>query len=122
MIETEYRPLHPDERAILVWLLTNGPDDAKEFLPQLEFLQARRYCKCGCPSIEFSLPLEVSQAGTPPISLRTNVLGKSGNYDVGVMLVAGYGVLSELELYTFEDRVEPFDLPTIDSLKYEQAK
>jgi hypothetical protein len=122
MIETEYRPLSSEERAILEWLLKNGPENAKEFLPQLEFIQARRHCKCGCPSIEFSLPLEVPQAGTPPISLRTNVLGKSGIYDVGVMLVAGYGVLSELELYTFEDRVDPFDLPAIDGLKYEQAK
>jgi len=103
-------------------MLMNGPGNAQEFLPRLEFLRARRYCKCGCPSIESSLPVEVPQAGTPPISLRTNVLGKSGNYDVGVMLVAGYGLLSELELYTFEDRVDPFDLPAIESLKYERAK
>jgi hypothetical protein len=122
MIETDYRPLSSDERATLEWLLMNGPENAKEFLPQLEFIQARRYCKCGCPSIEFSLPLEVPLAGTPPISLRTNVLGRSGNYDVGIMLVAGYGVLSELEIYTFEAIADPFDLPTIDSLKYVQVK
>ena len=53
MDAADYRPLSEKERELLVWLLEHGPIDAVNFLPQLDIIEARSSCNCGCPSIEF---------------------------------------------------------------------
>ena len=114
MDSVDYRPLTAEELEILVWLLDHGPREAKNFLPQLDVLRARKYCKCGCPSIEFSVPVDAAYIET---RMRVSFTGRSGKYEVGLMLVARAGVLSELEVHTFGENDGPFTLPNIASLK-----
>jgi hypothetical protein len=49
--------------------------------------------------------------------MRAYFLGRSGEDEVGLMLTAGFGVLSELAIYTFGEVDHPFDLPAIDTLR-----
>jgi hypothetical protein len=44
-------------------------------------------------------------------------VGRSGMDEVGLILGAGFGVLSQLEIYTFGEIDYPFDLPDIDTLR-----
>lgn len=64
MEDAEYRALGGRERDLLVWLLEHGPTDATNFIPQLDVIEARNSCSCGCPSIEFSVPVD-SRTSTP---------------------------------------------------------
>ena len=116
MEATGYRPLSDKERGLLVWLLEHGPTDATNFLPQLEIMEVRSSCRCGCPSIEFSVPVD-SPSIAYPQGMRAYFLGRSGEDEVGLMLSAGSGVLSELEVYTFGEVDYPFDLPDIRTLR-----
>jgi hypothetical protein len=49
--------------------------------------------------------------------MRAHFLGRSGDDEVGLMLTAGSGVLSGLEVYTFGEVDHPFDLPAINTLR-----
>ena len=49
--------------------------------------------------------------------MRAHFTGVTQGYEVGLMLIAGSGVLSELEVYTFAENEGPFGLPEIGSLK-----
>ena len=83
-----YRPLSDGERAVIVWLLEHGPMDATK----LEVIEARSCCSCGCPSIEFSVPIEAPFIASP-MGMRLFAVGHTGTDKVGVMLTAGSGVL-----------------------------
>ena len=96
-MDTDYRPLRLQEPAVLTWLLQQEPAGASNFIPQLDVLTARCYCKCGCPSIEFNVPLEAPFI-QEPIGMRAYHSGKSAEYDVGLMLTAGNGTLTGLEV------------------------
>jgi hypothetical protein len=117
MEAADYRPLSDKERELLVWLLEHGPIDATNFLPQMGIIEARSSCSCGCPSIEFSLPVDSPFIDSPQ-GMRANFLGRSGEDEVGLTLTAGGGVLSELEVYTFGEVDHPFALPTINTLRF----
>jgi hypothetical protein len=97
------------------WVLEHGPINATNFLPT-GTIEARSSCSCGCPSIEFSVPADTSFIDSPQ-GMRAHFLGRSGEDEVGLMLTAGSGVLSELEVYTFGEVDHPFDLPAIDTLR-----
>jgi len=116
MNTAEYRPLTVEERDLLVWLLEHGGPEARNFLPQLEVIQARPSCGCGCPSIEFIVPIDA-----PYIHLTDGIsghfAGRSADRDVGLILFAGSGVLSELEVFTFGGIDHPFGLPNIETLR-----
>jgi hypothetical protein len=90
---------------------------ARNFLPQLDIIQARNNCTCGCPSIEFNVPVEAPYIETPQ-AMRACFTGRSDEYEVGLMLVAGFGVLSELEIYVFGENEGPFGLPEVGTIKY----
>ena len=104
------------EHELIVWLLEHNTPDARNFLPQLDVMSARSSCDCGCPSIEFSVPLEAPFIETP-LGMRAFFSGLTEGREVGLMLIAGGGVLSELEVYTFGDSDGPFGLPDIATLK-----
>jgi hypothetical protein len=101
---------------MIAWLLENGPAGAENFSPSLESITARSNCDCGCPSIEFSVPSDV-----PPVDYRGSMMadftGVADGYSVGLMLVAGFGVLSELEVYIFGECNGIFGLPAIENLR-----
>ena len=116
MAAESYRPLSKGERELIVWLLEHGPSGATNFLPQLDVISARNNCTCGCPSIEFSVPVE-SPYIDAPLGMRMHFTGTADGYNIGLMLVAGSGVPSELEVYTYGGNDGPFGLPQIDTLK-----
>ena len=91
-----YRPLTMQEHELLTWLLEHGPPDAVNLLPLLNILQTRSSCTCGCPSIEFSVPVDAPYAERP-LGMRVHYTGQVDEYEVGLMLLAGSGVLSDLE-------------------------
>jgi len=99
MAAGNYRPLTGQERELIVWLLEHGPSDAKNFLPQLDVMPARSSCDCGCPSIEFSVPLEAPYIETP-LGTRACFTGVTKGYEAGLMLTAGSGALSELDYHS----------------------
>ena len=99
-----------------MWLLEHGPSEARNFIPQLDDLSARNNCKCGCPSIEFSVPVESPYIDVP-MGMRVHFTGKADGDDVELMLTAVSGVLSELEVYTYGENEGPFGLPEIATLK-----
>lgn len=113
---TDYRPLTDKERTLLAWLLEHGPIHATNFLPQLAIIEARSSCSCGCPSIEFSVPVDSPFIDSPQ-AMRAHFVGRLGDDEVGLMLAAGNGVLSELEVSIFGEVDHPFDLPAIDTLQ-----
>jgi hypothetical protein len=82
----------------------------------LGIIEARGSCSCGCPSIEFSVAVDSPFIGSPQ-GMRAYFLGRSGEDEVGLMLIAGSGVLSGLEVYTFGEIDHPFDLPAINTLR-----
>ncbi len=52
-----------------------------------------------------------------PLGMRASFTGTADAYEVGLTLVAGSGVLSELEVYTFGGNDGPFGLPELETLK-----
>jgi hypothetical protein len=116
MEAADYRPLSDKEHELLVWLLEHGPINATNFLPQLGIIEARSSCSCGCPSIEFSVPVDSPFIDSPQ-AMTAHFLGRSGENEVGLMLTAGGGVLSELDVYTFGEVDHPFHLPAIDTMR-----
>ncbi len=116
MESSEYRPLSIREREVLVWLLNHGPEDATNFLPQLDLLEARNSCACGCPSVEFSVPVDVASMASPQ-GMRLFAEGHTGTDAVGLMLTADSGVLLDLEVYTYGGVDHAFDLPLLHTLR-----
>jgi hypothetical protein len=116
MENSEYRPLSDREREVLLWLLEHGPEDATNFLPQLDLVEARSSCSCGCPSIEFSVPVDAPFIHSPQ-GMRLFAEGHTGTDEVGIMLTAGSGVLSDLEVYTYGGVDHAFGLPLLDTLR-----
>jgi hypothetical protein len=115
MVDT-CRPVTSQERSLLTWLIEHCPRYTKTLLAQLESVEARSSCSCGCPSIQFRLPSE-----RPAVSSLQEILadfiGTSGQYTVGLILFARAGVLSELEVYSFDGNEGSFGLPAIESPK-----
>lgn len=116
MESPEYRPLSDREREVLVWLLNHGPEGASSFLPQLDFVEARSSCSCGCPSIDFSLPVDAPFDHSLQ-GMRLFAEGHTGTDEVGIMLTVGSGVLSDLEVYTYGGVDHAFGLPLLDTLR-----
>lgn len=117
MTETiQYHPLSDREREVLIWLLQHGPEDATNFLPQIDVVEARSTCSCGCPSIEFNVPLDSPFVHSPQ-GMRIHATGNSGADEVGVILTAANGVLSELEVFTWGGVDHAFGLPLVETLR-----
>jgi hypothetical protein len=116
MAAGNYRPLTVREHEVLVWLLEHCPTDARNFLRQLDLISARSSCDSGCPSIEFSVPVDATYIDAP-MGMRADFKGTADGYELGLTLVAGSGVLSELEVYTFGGNDGPFGLPELETLK-----
>jgi hypothetical protein len=114
--ELAYRPLTREEHEFLTWLLKHSQPEATDFLPQLEVLKARSSCDCGCPSIEFTVPIEAPYI-EPARQVEIKFSGMSGEVSVGLFLLTGGGVLSELEVFSFGGVDHPFGLPDVNKLQ-----
>jgi hypothetical protein len=111
------RPLTAEERTLLEWLIANGSEDAKTYSPQLADLGVVGTCTCGCPTIDLAMGAR-DQRKTVPSKILADFVGTTPEgIEVGVILHAREGEISELEVYAIADATEPFRLPTIESLK-----
>jgi len=116
----ENRPLTRQERTLTEWLIANGVPEARSFRAQLDHLRVVGRCSCGCPTVD--LAVESSQGSTAGASLiLADYIGVTPEgIEVGVILHAREGKLSELEVYSLgktDTTNRTFDLPAIESLK-----
>ena len=111
----ENRPLSPDERALIEWLIANGVPEAKGFAHQLEGLHVVGRCGCGCPTVDLATA-DDDASTTGPSHILAEFLGLTPQgSEVGVILHTREGKLSELEIYELEEPAR--SLPTIGSLE-----
>ena len=116
-IRRERRPLTEEERILLGWLLANGSPEAKPYLSQIANVNVVGKCTCGCPTIDLALG-DHGQRKTAPSIILADFVGKAPEgIEVGVILHAREGEISELEVYAIPDWKGPFNLPTVESLK-----
>jgi hypothetical protein len=116
-IRPERRPLTEEEQKLLEWLLVNGSPEAKPYISQIANVNVVGKCTCGCPTIDLALGNR-EQRKTAPSIILADFTGKTPEgIEVGVIVHAREGEISELELYAIPDWKGPFNLPSIESLK-----
>jgi len=116
-IQPERRPLSEAELKLLEWLLNNGTSEAKPYISQILSINVVGRCTCGCPSIDLALG-DHKQRKTGASTILADFVGKSPEGgEVGVIVHARGGEISELEVYVIDDWNGLFGLPSIESLK-----
>jgi hypothetical protein len=116
-IRPERRLLTEEERKLLEWLLANGSPEAKPYISQIANVNVVGKCTCGCPTIDLALGNR-EQRKTAPSIILADFTGKTPEgIEVGVIVHAREGEISELEVYAIPDWKGPFNLPSIESLK-----
>ena len=116
-IRPERRPLTEEERKLLEWLLANGSPEAKPYLSQIANVNVVGKCTCGCPTVDLALGGHEQRKTAPSIILADFVGKAPEGIEVGVIVHAREGEISELEVYAIPDWKGPFSLPTVESLK-----
>jgi hypothetical protein len=113
----EERPLKDEERRLMEWLLQHGEPEAVAYLAQLDRTSVVSRCDCGCPSVDLAVDGRAASSSGPSDMLG-DVIGVSPEgVDVGVILHARGGLLSELEIYSRGDLSKSYALPEINTLK-----
>jgi hypothetical protein len=107
--------LSEEERTLIEWLIANGIPEAKNYTQQLEDLHVVSHCSCGCPTLDLAVLND--QASTEgPSQILADFLGITPEgLQVGVILHAREGQISELEVYPLDETVGK-SLPTIETL------
>jgi hypothetical protein len=117
-IRPERRELNKEERLLLEWLIANGNADARQYASQIAGISVVGTCTCGCPTIDLATVDIVNNKKTAPSHILADFVGKTPEgIEVGVILHAREGAISELEVYAIPDVTGPFSLPSIESLK-----
>ena len=105
------RPLSPEERALMEFLLSAEFPGRDELRSQLDSVEAIGACECGCGTV--SLQVAKSAAG---VSAEKPIPVKAYGELVDVILLARNGFLSSLEL-VFHDPRAPRPFPKPGDLK-----
>jgi hypothetical protein len=122
---TDYRPITPQEKALLTAMLHSTTPPATAFLPQLEGMLVKSGCTCGCPSIDFAPPPDETRIAFPHQNIVSDMFGyttegphNDAEHLVGLILWQAGGKLTSLEVYDFADRglSEPYPLPILETL------
>lgn len=113
----DVRPLTPDERCLLEWLLNHGTAEAVSYLEQLPMVSVVSRCGCGCPTIDLAVGGRAA-----PLSSPTTILAEAGGVSpegvrVDIIVHGREGLISELEIYDLAGVAETFSLPRIDDLE-----
>jgi hypothetical protein len=107
----ENRALSFEEQDLLRWLISHSTPEAQNYATQIEGLRVISRCSCGCPTVDF-YPLQ------GPSKILANFYGVTPEkVEVGVILHARDGKISELEIYSVDLQDQPFGLPQIETLK-----
>ena len=95
------RPLTPEERDALAFLLTADFPGAEELRAQVPFAEASGRCPCGCATI--GLEVDPMRAVAATVVERVPVSASSKSGSDGLLLFVDDGYLSCLEIYSIED-------------------
>src|SRR5579863_281118 len=113
----EDRPLTDAERTLLQWLIAHGDPKAQQYALQVSQVRVVASCTCGCPTIDLAIgERRYRTVGASLILADFEGVTPEG-IEVGVVLHAREGQLSELEVYPMSEADSPFSLPTIESLR-----
>jgi hypothetical protein len=113
----EDRPLTPEERTLLEWLIEHGKPEARDFTTQLQGIRVVGRCRCGCPTIDLGVE-GAKEATTGASQILADFVGQTPEgWQVGVLLHVRSCKLSELEVYNLSEHEGAYSLPTIASLK-----
>lgn len=102
-------PRSPDEGelAVLRFLVGHDFPGAERLRADLDVIQVRPSCDCGCASIALIPPGVDPRVGAQspavPAPLRIAVLSQDGELSGGMILWVSNGHLSDLEMYAYED-------------------
>ena len=111
----EDRPLIDEECSLVRWMLEHGESHASSFLPQLEQARVASRCRCGCASINFSVPdKESSETGMDV--LCDYVWEDAEGHKFGAFIFVRGGLLAGLDLYSVDGAVTPSWLPKPEQL------
>lgn len=113
----ENRPLSPDERRLIEWLIEHGSPEPCNFASQVAEARVIGRCRCGCPTIDLGIGA-IKERTVGASQILADFIGETPEgFRVGVLLHAREGKLSELEVYNLSDCAGAFSLPVIESLK-----
>ena len=110
------RPLSPEERRLLEWLIEHGTPEARDLRSQVEQARVVSHCRCGCPTVDLGITgMERTSGGS---QILADFIGQTPEgFRVGVLLHAREGRLSELEVYNLSEKEGAFSLPFIETLE-----
>jgi hypothetical protein len=115
-IKSDDRPLTGAERTLLGWLIANGTPEAQQYAPQVSQARVVARCTCGCPTVDLAIGDRQRRTVGASLLLADFEGVTPEGIEVGVILHAREGQLSELEVYAIPDVNGSFGLPTIESL------
>ena len=111
----ENRQLNAEERTLIEWLIANGTPEAKNYAQQLEGLHVVSHCSCGCPTVDLAA-VNAQASTTGPSQILADFLGTTPEgQQVGAILHARQGKISELEVYPM-DKIVGSSFPKIETL------
>lgn len=111
----ENRQLTTEEQTLIEWLIAHGTSEAKNYARQLEGLHVVSRCSCGCPTVDLAV-VNAQASTTGPSLILADFLGvTSEGQQVGIILHAREGKISELEVYQLDETVGT-SLPKIETL------
>jgi hypothetical protein len=113
----DVRPLRPDERRLLGWLLEHGTPAAASYAAQLPMVTVVSHCGCGCPTIDLAVDGRAAPLSSPSDILADAVGVSPEGVRVGVILHSREGMLSELEVYSVAGHQGTFALPRPEDLE-----
>jgi hypothetical protein len=110
------RALTSEERALIEWLIAHWTPEAKEYAEQVESLRVLPHCSCGCPTIDLAVGSAQTRTTGPSDILADLFRVTPEGIEVGVILHARQGKISELEVYSMVEQTS-CSLPRIETLK-----
>src|SRR6266403_1224177 len=106
----------PSEHCCNGWIAHGGPE-AQQYAPQVSRVRVVASCTCGCPTIDLAIGERQHRTVGASLVLADFEGVTPEGIEVGVILHAREGQLSELEVYAMPEVDGPFSLPTIESLR-----
>ncbi|MCQ9377334.1 hypothetical protein [Methyloversatilis sp. XJ19-49] len=113
----EDRQLTEEERSFLFWLLSEGGDRSRAFLPQLQKAHVVGRCACGCPSINLSVGGVTHYGSTGMDTLCSYRWSSPKGHLFEVFVFACGGLLAGVDLWSIDGQSTPTAIPPTSALQ-----